>query len=570
MNIFKVANEFTILRGNKTVEPKFRTVLSKLIVEKYGRSYYDQDTVTDILYFCRNYYIAEFEKICNEQLSYSFYKTILWLHEEATHLRSTEHFENLPDGIDKSYIGEYRRILKMILEQGCYVRMLSIKQDDFAERTNSILNDLLFLGSMIICCAESIAEQRMIEDCIDIYFDENDLYKFGRRHHYEIVFEYLADKHEEDSPEYIIDENGNIDFKKSIKENFNLDYDKFWETIFLLTIHFKLEPGQPISFKKDGFLIDIQNHIECSSQDLENFLSGLILDKHNKMSLTELIEKPSSLERYLSRPFLSWNINNKEYLVFGLYSLDETQNHLYLNAIPWGKAPTEWMNVGDFKKYMNKKEKDHDKWLDDKVEENIKATGLLYERSVKKLITKQKVYPLEIKNLGEIDFIIISPNTKKVFVADCKHLLGRYDMTNQKNDYYNFTDDSKHPSYNTRMSFKINWLTENKNILQEHFQLKNSDFSISLDTYKIEGIFFINSSTFYMYNSDLRIYTYNQVADVITGKHVDPTFSYYVDEGDKEIFYSVRYPYFRKPKIIYYEDEDDDCEVDKYGYPIKK
>lgn len=120
------------------------------------------------------------------------------------------------------------------------------------------------------------------------------------------------------------------------------------------------------------------------------------------------------------------------------------------------------------------------------------------------------------------------------------------------------------------MNLKVKWLTENKNILEEHFQLKYNDPTITLKKYMVEGIFFINTPTFYMYNSDLRIYTFDQVMGVVTGNHIDPIFTYYVDEEDKEIFYSVKYPYFRKPKITYYEDEDDDCEVGKYGYPIKK
>jgi len=120
------------------------------------------------------------------------------------------------------------------------------------------------------------------------------------------------------------------------------------------------------------------------------------------------------------------------------------------------------------------------------------------------------------------------------------------------------------------MNLKTKWLTENKSILEEHLKLKFNKPQLSLFDYTIEGIFFINTPTFYMYNSDLRIYTFGQVIDVITGKHVDPIFSCFVDEDDRSIFYSVKYPYFRKPKMIFYEDDDMDCEVDKYGYPIKK
>ncbi len=572
VQVFKVADEFVILKGTKAAEPKFREPLSELIIAQYGRGAYKTAVVTEILFFCQNYYISEFERICNNENSYTFYKEIVWLHEQATNLRQSEHFDNLPQGISKSYIAEYRRILKMIIEQGCCVNMISSEKRDseFQKRIDSIINDLLFLGSMLILCAECIAEQTMIEDDIDITFDRNNLYSFSRRDHYDFIFQHLNYKQENDNPEYIIDNEGYSDFKNAVLNSFNIDYEKIWQVIILSMEHLNFKNGDCISFEREGFLKSIQNSTDASLNSIEKFLSGVTLMKNNKMPLSELIKKPHSLNRYLYRPILIWTINDKEYCVLGTYSFYETQNNLYLNAIPWGKIPDEWMDVKSFKNYMNKKEDAHDKWLDDVVEKDIKSTGLIYQRTVKKLIAKnKKTYSLEGKNIGEIDFIIISPNTKKVFIADCKHLQGRYDMVTQRQDYYKFTDDKSGISYNTRMNLKTQWLKEHKDILEEHFQLRFNEPTLSLKEYEIEGIFFINTPTFYIYNSDLRIYTFEQVIDVITGKHIDPIFSYYVNKEDSNIFYSIKYPYFRKPTMFYYEDKDEDCEVDKYGFPIK-
>jgi len=572
MQVFNIEDEFIILKGIKTAEPKFREILSKLILSKYGKGPYPTETVTEILFFCKDYYISEFEKIVENEKSYTFYKEIVWMHEQATNLRHSEHFKNLPEGLDKSYIAEYRRILKMIIEQACYIDMVSGEKRDleFKERIHPIINDLLFLGTMVFGVSESIAEQEMIEDATDIAFDKNNLYVFRRRHHYEFIFNHIGDKLESDNPEYIIDKNGDTDFKKAVLDSFGIEYDKIWQTIILVMEHFKLKYGDCISAAKDGFLKDIQNYTGSPLDSIEIFLSGMTLTRKNKMSLSNLLKKPHLLNKYLYRPFLLWTINQKEFYVFGTASLYEAEASLYLNAIPWGKMPIEWSNVATFKEYVSRKHDEHDKWLDDNIEKNIKATGLIYQRTVTKLLTKKQTYSLETKNLGEIDFIIVSPNTKKVFVADCKHLLGRYDMVNQKNDYDHFTEDGKHKSYNTRMNLKTQWLIENKTILEEHLQLRFSDPKLSLKEYAIEGVFFVNTPTFYMYNSDLRIYTYDQVKDLVTGNHVDPTFSCTIDEEDRNIYYSIKYPYFRKPKMMYYENEDDDCEVDKYGYPIKK
>lgn len=570
MQVFEIG-EYIILKGIKAAEPKFRETLSKLMLSKYGKDPYPTDVITEILFFCRDYYISEFEKIlCNEK-SYSFYKEIVWMHEQATNLRHSEHFKNLPEEIDKSYIAEYRRILKMIIEQGCCIDMFNGENRDlkFKERIHTIINDLLFLGKMLIVVSESIAEQGMIEDVTDVSFDKNNLYVFSRRHHYEFIFNHIGHKQENENLEYIIDDNGSTDFKKAVLESFGIEYDKIWQTIILVMEHFKLKYGDCVSAEQSGFLRDIENYSKTPLASIEKFFSGMTLTKENKMPLSEFLKKPHSLNKYLYRPFLLWTINQKKYYVFGTASLFEAEASLYLNAIPWGKMPVEWTDVISFKKYMNRKHDEHDKWLDDNIENSIKTTGLLYQRTVTKLITKKQTYSLLVENLGEIDFLIVSPDVKKVFVADCKHLLGRYDMVNQKNDYDHFKEDGKHKSYNTRMNLKTQWLTENKAILEEHLQLRFSDPSFSLKEYIIEGIFFVNTPTFYMYNSDLRIYTFEQVIDVITGKHTDPVFSCTVDEEDRNIFYSIKYPYFRKPKMMYYEDEDDDYEVDKYGFPIK-
>lgn len=571
MQTFQIG-EYIILKGTKASEPKFRETLSELIISKFGKSPYSADVVTAILSFCKLFYISEFEKIIRKEKSFSFFKEIVWLHEQAANLRHSEHFKTLPDGIEKSYIAGYRRILKIIIEQGCCTDMFSGEKRDlkFKERIDPILNDLLFLGEMLLSISESIAEQAMIEDAIDVTFDKNNLYVLSRRHYYEFIYSQIGRKQENNNLEYIVDDNGSIDYKKAIQESFDIDYEKFWETIILVMEHFKLDYCDCISAEQSGFLKDIQNYTKSSFDLIEKFLSGMTLTKENQLSLSDLLEKPNSLNKYLYRPFLLWTIDEKKYYIFGLASLLEAEESLYLNAIPWQKMPPEWEDIKAFKEYVNKKHNEHDKWLEDNIEYSIKKAGLLYQRNVVKLETKKQSYSLKVEHIGEIDFIIVSPNTKKIFIAECKHLLGRYDMVNQKNDYDNFIIDKKNKkSFNTRLKLKVHWLTENKAILEEHLQSRFNEPVHWQQDYVIEGIFFVNTPTFYMYNSELRIYTFEKALDVITGQHIDPTFSYTIEEEDRYIYYLIKYPYFKLPKMMYYKDDDGKHKVDKYGFPVK-
>ncbi|MBK7668643.1 MAG: hypothetical protein IPJ32_15680 [Sphingobacteriaceae bacterium] len=177
------------------------------------------------------------------------------------------------------------------------------------------------------------------------------------------------------------------------------------------------------------------------------------------------------------------------------------------NAIPWGKAPDEWLKNPCFKNYVHRKEDQHDKWLDDEVEKILVNLNLQYDRNVKKLNSSKGFINIDIEGLGELDFIIIAPAIKKIFISDCKHLLGRYDIVNQRNDFNAFEIGSnKTKPYNQTMKAKLTWFNENKHIVQDHFKSKYSDSAIDISEYAFESIFIINTPTIYMYNSVYIVY----------------------------------------------------------------
>jgi hypothetical protein len=572
MRIFKITDNLGIVRGSKEAEPRYRKEISSFIIDRFGKGPFTPETVKEILIFCQDYYIKQFEKVCQNERSYTFYKTILKWHEQAAQIRRSEHFQKLPDGLDKRYFSGYRRILKMILEQGCLINMVSGEKEDadFRKRISLLMDDLLYLGQMIYEFGESVAEQDMIEDISDITFDANDLYLQRRRHHYDFIFEHIAKEAEKSRDEFVIDKNALADFNTALQGSFGIDYDKIVELLHRLFIHLQLEPGDCLSANKENFLKDATNHTGVAEDMLKKFFAGLTINRDNKMPISELVRRPHSINRYLYRPLLQWTVNDKPFYVMGLFGWDEAQNGLLLNSIPWGKFPTEWEGNSTFKTYVDRKRDEHDKWLDDEVEEIIVSESLRYDRGVEKLSTAKVSYSLVKLGIGEIDFLVICPAIKKVLVTECKHLLGRYDMVNWKNDHDHFTVDGKTKSYNNRLKCKVDWLLQHKKILEEHFQLKYNDATFSLEDYAIEGIFIINTPTFYMYNSRFRIYTYHHLKDIVTGVYVDPTFSLLVEGDDYTASYFVKHPYLQKPKMLYYEVEDEDCEVDKYGFPIKK
>ncbi|MCP9747898.1 hypothetical protein, partial [Lacihabitans sp. CS3-21] len=115
MSIHFVKDKYYIFKGEKIAEAKFRTELSRLIIEKYGFGPFpDQNIVREIVSFSLKYYIKKFKEICHNEKSYRFYQNIFWFHEQATELSYLHAHQDISPDISGRYIAKYRRILKFI------------------------------------------------------------------------------------------------------------------------------------------------------------------------------------------------------------------------------------------------------------------------------------------------------------------------------------------------------------------------------------------------------------------------------------------------------------------------
>jgi hypothetical protein len=559
-----VKDKYYVYKGEKTSEVKFRTELSKLIIKKFGAGPFpDQNVVREIVIYSLDYYINKFKNICLQEKSVTFYQNIFWYHEQATDLVHLYPHQDFSSIISGRYVSEYRRILKFIIEMGCEVQLVSgeISDINFKKRMEPIFSDLIFLGHMILMCVDLYAEQTMIEDVAKISFDKKGLYEFSRNHHYEFIFEYIINELGSQLTKSIVDNNGLRHFKDALQNCFQIRYEDVGHLI--ATIHKELETkgGYVVGVGWETFTVNLSKMFGVPTAIAEQFFRGLRLYKANKMDLLSLACKPYKLNRYLYRPIIIWNIDGNDFALLGKNSWTETIIQYATNAIPWGKAPEEWIKNKCFKEYVHRKEDEHDKWLDDSVEERLNNQKVHFDRNIKHLKTKNGSVSIDVQGIGEVDFIIISDKIKKIFISDCKHLLGRYDIVNQKNDYNAFSKGSKkNKSYNETMKAKLVWFNNNKELIQEHFQIKYNDKNISLKEYTIEGIFIVNTPTFYMYNADYRIYTITQIEDVLIGEFTDPTFMVVIEEDEYEKILNVKYPYFRKPAYLTFDPFNEDDE----------
>ena len=556
MGVYKVKGKYLIFKGEYSSEKKFREELSKDILSKFGKPNYDSEKITEILSYCLDYFIKNFQDICLNEKSVRFYQQIFRFHEQATELVYKFSDESSSSDIDFKYIALYRRILKFILEMGCEVPMHNNEKMDsaFKKRFEDKLNDLLYLGEMIMTCVSFYSEQTMIEDVADISFDEDNLFVFSRRHHYNFIFEHMSKELGGQLSKAVVDDTdlaGLNDLKKALNDCFNIKYENVGHIIASIHETNKSKGGDVVGVGWESLPFNLTQFYGVDKEVSEQFFRGLTLDKNNKMSLLDLACKPYKLNRYIYKPIIIWNIDGNDYALFGKNAWAETFIQFSSNAIPWGKAPEIWLKNKCFRKYVHRKEDDHDKWLDDAVEKKISDNNIYFDRNVKVINHNSGNTSIDVQGLGEIDFIIASKATKKLYIADCKHLLGRYDIPNQRNDYNAFTSRKK--PYNKTLESKIKWFKDNISLVNQHLQKKYKKPEIDISEYTVEGIFIINTPTFYMYNSVYRIYDINQIENIILGKHTDPTFTVVIDEDEHTKFLNIEYPYFKKPKYIKFD-----------------
>ncbi|MEM7550771.1 MAG: hypothetical protein AAF363_13900 [Bacteroidota bacterium] len=537
----------SIYKGTKEPEEKFRKELSYQLIEKFGEGpYIEQDRVREAITYSFTYFCNEFVKICQNEASVRFYQFILSQHEQAIEAAFFANDRDYPEGINSEYVAIYRRILKWILEQACDIALHNNEKSDaeFLNRATNKLNELVFLGDMIFACANVYAEQDMIEDVAEIIF-ENGLFVIKHKHHYDYVIQDIQQSYGAHSFKHVVEEKGIENFQQAIEECFGLKYT--FLTTVIQEIHNlnKDKGGQYCGFGWESLPLSVNSMFRADADQARILFKGLTLDRDNKLSLKDLACKPHTMFRYLYRPILIWNIEGADFAVVAMNGFSESIIQLTTNAIPWGKAPEEWLANDCFKDYVHSKEDEHDKWLDDDVEQRLKNGKLHFFRNVTSIKVERGVISLNKKDVGEIDFIIIEHDRKKIFVADCKHLQGRYDMITQKNDFSNFTNGKK--PYNKQIENKIKWARENNENLNYHYEQEYGSNYPNITDYEIEGIFIINTPTFYMFNSEFRIYTVDVFVDVLKGNLNDPEKIIFVDEGENSKKFKIKYPYFKKP-----------------------
>lgn len=528
---------------NNTIK-KYRPIISNLLIEKYSKGPFSESKMSEILYFTLNWYQQEFIKILQNENELTFYQGLFLLHEFSCAFHQEKPNTSPVKELNVKEFAVYRRILKLCLEQACDLKLVSkvTASAEYLKSKEEIIDKLLYLGDFIFACSNLIAEQGLVEDCVDLKFTNENQFYFDHKHHYGFLINELMKSYKSHIDRAVTGENDFNDFIKASKDCLGVEYGEVLGTIQAIHNHF--EAGK---FALDEWFIypkNLENLYGVPFEKGKTFFKGLTLSKDNKMSLQDAVYRPHNINKYLYRPLLIWNVDGKDLAFVGDRSFVESIMSLCTNSFGWDKYPPEWNNEC-FKEFIKKKVILNDKILEDEAENILKDYAIIYDRNLTNL-KKWNGQHLKIENdqCGEIDFLFLHNN--KIYIADCKHQLARYDMNNFKNDFYYF--EVKKKSYNKIIERKLNFLTKKIKEVEEHFQVIQNDKSLEIQSYQLEPIFIINTPTFIMHNNQFRIYTLRSLEVIVQNKFVDQNYNLIFDEVEEQRFLSVSYPYFKKPK----------------------
>jgi len=502
--------QYNIVTPNKSFEPAYRNRLSKYLLDKYGNEI-NNESVIDALLDCHEFFISEFIQAMDSVNDMMFILFVFNLHEQTAKLSYLRSVDGIEIPIERTYFAEYRRVLKMILQQSCSIKITQNihPSDEWMASSLEKIEELIFLGSFALNIANAISEQKLTGASIQITF-QNGLYVFGHPPDWEGFFGLFYEDFDGQIDGSIHDGTLQVRFDEVMKKEFQLDLTELG--FILASVAERLLNLEPPRFCMVSELIEVFRE-ESSSQHVEAFIYGLTLTKTNVASLKSGILSPYNGNRLIHRPLLRIDIDNIPCLLFSQFTFLESINTLFQNQITHGKLPKEWQGIPPIKDIWKDLVVYHKDILENPVEQLLKDKQIPHERNVKTLKSNNVHENLSINQTpGEIDFIFIHGTI--IYLADCKNLTKRYEM----HGYYQ--DASKFQPYINKMAEKVAFMKNNLGKLQTHLRLITKNDMLDINSFEIKGIFVVNTPTLYSVNASFRIYSYHSFELLIDGYDV--------------------------------------------------
>jgi hypothetical protein len=479
--------------------------ISREIIKEFGRGpFLDSETIQRIYKHCFKWTFDEFRRLTQMERSLVFYVTVAGLYENTVqvqgYLCKNEPLQNLRE-LDFSLT---RNSLRLILERACELDLKAgDPTKDITEEQVSFLEDLLYICTWIWNFAQGVAHHGLDDKAHieELHIDADDTLRIHRDASVEALIRRRVEEMVKYGQAALGDYQGITELKTAIHEHFGIDYNN--NSGFIPAPAF-IHPsgGYPVLqitiFEE---LIQTFAHEEgVDSNNVRMFYNGMALTRKNLPELESIVRKPGSPRRHMYRPILVWNVDDVECALCGPEKWGESIALMVINAVQWAEVPEEWLENEGFRNFIHRKRDAHDKLLENRFQAALEGADVRFDRNLKSLRSvKNGTVRLDVKGLGEIDFLYLDEPQRVVYVVDCKYLRPRTDLIGFRTDQSNFIE-----KYEPTMKRKTDWITNNISLVEAHFADKYKDAALSLLGYEVRELFIVNTLTYYCYAGRMR------------------------------------------------------------------
>jgi len=490
------------------------------------------------------YLIELFETKIREKPSASFFMFTHLINDNLNKLYwdQMSGFDPATYGVSSSDLALHRRVYKIILEQ--FVK-LKLYHREFIEKEIELysaeyiehLEHLIYLAIQIYQHQDFIAQNNLFPGCLHIPNIDGNFNMI-----YDGKYEQLLQFAHADSVRHLPSTNAKEILEgltDLLEKELNINYQTAIGTLAKddLISEFSY-------FLLDESMKQISIDIDSDLDGLTKFYNGLTLTPDNVLSVEDTFLRSQENERYIYRPILNLNINDKNVYKTTPSKIQESLMTLSTNAIRYGYAPKEWIVSKKVSKFIGQLMNENDLVLQDPICEIINSKSIKYDDSITSLYTDNIATNINIvKNgPGEIDIIYLNErdNEIEIVICECKNNRFRSDLYNWSRDYSNFLQ-----KYEEQLTRKVEWAKVNKENILIHFERKNNitDHSLRNKVSHIKGIYIVNSATFYMYDGIFDVFTKTSFEELSNGNFQRIEFELTSEEtGEKT---AIKYPYFR-------------------------
>src|SRR5574344_833040 len=205
------------------------------------------------------------------------------------------------------------------------------------------------------------------------------------------------------------------------------------------------------------------------------------------------------------------------------FMFEEAINEHVTNQIPFNILPKEWKEILEFKEYTKQQNEKRATWIEDYLEAILKKNSLSYLRNIKSINDKDldKEPAVNGGNVGEIDFIVVDHNHKKLYVIECKCLKSYYDFPSFSLDKEKFEgaknkERSDKKSYNNQLRCKFDWVS--KNLQDVRAELERNAINLLDASYTVDCLFLTDSKSYYSLFSEYNILSRGEIENYLLSK----------------------------------------------------